>query len=351
MATSAAPIGDPAGPTTDPTGRYPTGTAGLVRDWDGHAWAGTLEPDPDAPAIANHGHGPLRTKRFWFAAIAVVVGCGLAAVAGAAGPSLRWLAGVAGAVAVAGTLLGLSAAVWHRLRLRQAIEATGWSVRALIGLGLVCGLVALGVALGVELFFSKVLGVEQLVVLFLAGPIEETAKLLLPVILFVALKPRLADPRVGFALVWVSATLFGFAEGIEYLLGLGGGERHEVPRTGEDTRAASDAVLLVSRSVTELIHPLLTAGAAAVMWLGAWRGRALLAGGGLIAYLTAIALHSINDGVIGGLLQTAYPPLVLIVWPLWVVLIYQVFRVHTKELVPPGALEISPRRWRPSTRH
>lgn len=149
----------------------------------------------------------------------------------------------------------------------------------------------------------------------------------------------------------MSATLFGFAEGIEYLLDIGGTERQEGPRAGEETRAATGAVLLISRAVTELIHPLLTAGAAAAMWLGAWRGRALLAGGGLLAYLTAIALHSINDGVIGGLVQTAYPAAMLIVWPLWVVLIYQVFRVHTKELVPPDSLEVSPRRWRPSTRH
>ena len=119
---------------------------------------------------------------------------------------------------------------------------------------------------------------------------------------------------------------------------------------GADTRAASDAVLLISRSVTELIHPLLTAGAAAAMWLGAWRGRGLLAGGGLIAYLTAIALHSINDGVIGGVLQPAYPAAMLIVWPLWIVLIYQVFRLHSRELVPPASLQISPRRWRPKTK-
>lgn len=125
MTTPPTPAGDPANRTAVPAGLYPSGTAGLSRDWDGHAWAPRVQPDPDATAIADHGHGPLRTKRFWIAATAVMIGCALAAVAGAGGPALAWLAGVAGAVAVAGTLLGLSAAVWHRLRLRQAIEADG----------------------------------------------------------------------------------------------------------------------------------------------------------------------------------------------------------------------------------
>ena len=75
--------------------------------------------------------------------------------------------------------------------------------------------------------------------------------------------------------------------------------------------------------------------------------RVLLAGGGLVAFLTAIALHSINDGAIGGLLQEVLPRATLIVWPLWVVLIYQVFRIHTRELVPPSAIGTSPVRWRP----
>lgn len=325
-------------------GRFPTGRQGLARDWDGHAWAPHPVPDPTAPEIAKGGRALLRTARFWVAVGLVLSGAAVAALASDQTAPDAWLAALGGAIACGGALIAMTLAVWQRLRIRAALDALGIHRYALIGLGVVSGVVAVVVAFTVEISIARFLGAGPITSLFLAGPIEESAKLLLPVIFFYATRKRLADPRVTFAIVWICGVVFGIFEGAEYLFGYEQGRPHAESHLASTGGAG---VLTISRTFTEMLHPLLTGGAAAVMWLGAWRGRRLLVGSGLIAYLTAVALHSINDGVIGGLLREISTGLSLALWPVWLVLVYQVFRRHARELVPPSMIAECQHRWRP----
>lgn len=325
-------------------GRFPTGRVGLARDWDGHAWAVEPVADPSAPEIPSGGRSFLRTARFWLAVLAVVAGYVLAWIAADEIAPNRPLIALGGALACGGALLAMTFAIWRRLRLSDAIAAAGQRQGRVILLGLASGLVALVVALALETLV-EVLGGGPILVLFLAGPIEESGKLLLPVIIFFAARKRLADPRVAFAVVWVSAAVFGVVEGVKYLYGFGAESQLGVEEQLADAGAASGLVL--TRTFVEMLHPVWTAAAAAVMWIGAWRGRALLTGAGLVAFLTAVALHSINDGVIGGLLREVSILASSALWPVWFVVCYQVFRRHARELLPPSRVADSQRRWRP----
>ena len=328
----------------DTAGRFPTGRQGVARDWDGHAWAPESISDPTAPEIGNGGRSFLRTARFWIAVGLVLVGAALAALASDPTSPDVWLAALGGGIACGGALIAMTFAVWQRLRIRAALDALGINRHALIGLGIASGVVAVVVAFTVEISIARFLGAGPITSLFLAGPIEESAKLLLPVIFFYATRKRLGDPRAAFAIVWICGVVFGIFEGASTCSAIEQGRPHAESHLAS---AGGAGILTVSRTFTEMLHPLLTGGAAAAMWLGAWRGHRLLVGSGLIAYLTAVGLHSINDGVIGGLLHDVSTGLSLALWPVWLVLVYQVFRLHARELVPPSMIAECQRRWRP----
>ena len=331
----------------DAPGTYPTGRAGLARSWDGHAWALAPVVDPDAAALAQPAH-PLRlTWRFWAAVAALVVGVVVAAVGGAQPEPLRaTLLVVAAVVSTGGALLALTASVWRRLRISDTLVERGWSRWRLVGLGAASGALAVGIALGVELSLGSVFGRDSVTVLFLAGPVEETAKLVLPVVLLVAMKDRLADPRVGFALVWVSGAVFGLVEGVEYVAGLGPKSAH-VP-TGEMASAVQAAAMTAVRTLVELMHPMLTAAAGAALWLGLWRTGRLLTRTGVLGFVVAVLLHSINDGVLGGWAAHVSAGLSLGGSPVMLLVIYAVLRSRSRELVPPSRVSDQPRRWRPA---
>lgn len=60
---------------------------------------------------------------------------------------------------------------------------------------------------------------------------------------------------------------------------------------------------VVNRAVVELMHPVLTAGAAGIIWVAAnTRTRGAAIGIGIAAYVGAAVLHGLNDSV-GGLLH------------------------------------------------
>lgn len=356
MTSSLPPVADPvtgpfpaAVPISDGPGTYPTGQSGLVRAWDGHAWAPAPEPGSQAPPFPTPRHSLRPTRRFWAAVAALVLGVAVAAVGSAQSNEVvrTALLVVAALVASGGALLALSRSVWHRLRLADALADNGWSLRRLAGLGVASGVLAVGIALGLELTAGQVLGRDSVAVLFLAGPIEETAKLALPVVLLLTLRGALADPRVGFALVWVSGTTFGLLEGVEYVAGLGPKSAHVA--TGELATVVGASAMTAIRTLVELMHPMLTAAAAATLWLGLWRHGRLLLRAGVLAYLLAALLHGVNDGVLGGWLHEVSALLSLAGSPLMLLLIYAVLRSRSRELVPPSRLADLPVRWRPRT--
>jgi len=152
------------------------------------------------------------------------------------------------------------------------------------------------------------------------GPIEEGVKLLLPVLLllFVA---RFRDPKLGFWLVVATGSAFGIIEGLGYVLGDVLAFLKSGDGVGDHVIAA--VVGTLNRAGIELLHPLLTAGAAGIIWLAAAnrpRGQAVLIG--IAGYLGAAALHSFNDVVLGGYLREANVLLAITVAYVFVVAVY-----------------------------
>ncbi len=157
----------------------------------------------------------------------------------------------------------------------------------------------------------------------LAGPAEETGKLLVPVILWTRGRFRL--PREGYLLVLISACGFGVIEGFEYAFG---------PDNWQP-----------SRPLLEILHPLLTGFVAAVAWQAAWKGKTIFTGAAFGAWMIAMAAHSTNDFIVFD--KSAVKALSGI--SIAVVIVMYLLQKHSaRQLVPPDKVgEVSPR-WRPA---
>ncbi|MFN8126612.1 MAG: hypothetical protein U0R64_08925 [Candidatus Nanopelagicales bacterium] len=189
-----------------PAGAYPTGRVGVARHWDGHAWSGPAIPDDAAPAFPWHRRPwalpahPL----FWLTVGGIAVGCGLAMWAIHGGGTA--VLAVAGLFGSGGPMAAFVLFVARRLRLPQVIGVGEWVLWAVLG-----AVVAGPLAYVLEGWLPNQ-GAWQ----GLAGPIEETSKILVPVVLF--LVGRYRDPRAGVALAVGIGAIFGVAEGIEYVI-------------------------------------------------------------------------------------------------------------------------------------
>lgn len=156
----------------------------------------------------------------------------------------------------------------------------------------------------------------------LAGPIEEGAKLLLPVLLLI-FSARMRDPRRGFWMALVAASVFGVLEGVGYISQAIMATIQSGAATGAAEHGALVAIAMLDRGMVELMHPVLTAGAAGIIWFAAHtrtRGTAFLIG--LLAYLGAAALHGFNDAVISGLLSPINPWIGALVAYLFIALLF-----------------------------
>ena len=168
---------------------------------------------------------------------------------------------------------------------------------------------------------------------------EETAKILVPVILY--LIGRYRDPRAGIALALVSGAVFGLCEEVSYLL-----------RQADLTQLVSgseihlpDVLDMLFRPFVEPFHVVLTGFIAAVAWRAGWvRGRfwpALLG-----AWLLAALLHSGYDVIDGFSRQL---PLTEVLSPAIILITYfVVFLGSARQLPPPAALTANPPAWRPT---
>ncbi len=312
MTTSAA---------SPPAASYPSGHAGIDRAWDGEAWTGPAITNPDAPALhALRSLGrTLRRLPVWIAVAGIFIGLALSAIGVSGKTHNTPVLLVAGFVATGGPILALILGVHRRLGIGSlpARQAT------LAGLG--SAVVAMGVAYSLETWLTPVLGGKTGApsegLLLLAGPIEEGAKLLVPVILLVAGVGFVRTPRLGVWAVLLSSGLFGAFEGALYAANLGGartsdtGEKlAEALKLSTDSgNVAAELMSLSSRIWVELGHPIWTTGAAVLIWLAVHNGRKALSVVTLIDYLAAAALHSFNDGVLT-LLPSTLPVLGSIVW-------------------------------------
>ena len=126
---------------------------------------------------------------------------------------------------------------------------------------------------------------------------EETAKILIPVILYLAGKYR--DPRAGIALALISGAVFGLCEEVSYVV-----RQADLTQLISGSEIHLPEVLnMLFRPFVELFHVVLTGFIVAVAWRAGWvRGKfwpALIG-----AWLLAAALHSGYD-VIDGLSEQA----------------------------------------------
>lgn len=340
MPTPSAPATNP--PTqgnVSPRGTYPYGVTGKVAEWDSHAWTGEVHDDTDRQSVVGpwHRHPLGVLKRLWFwlflAGLPLTIipayvsatenSAHLAALFGFAGYTILMVAGV---LIISG-----------QLRTRQVAHL--WQ---LVVLGLCSGLAASLVAPAIEGRESASIG------LWLAGPIEETLKLLVPFGLLVFGGVRFRDPRAGLLMVMISGAVFGWTEVYGYL---GEAKGYEI------------FAVAVGRSFGEWFHIWLTGFAAAVIWLAAWRaGRAWTYAGG-VAWVIIMAVHSLNDGISGLLGGTSKADLnpdyttLAQAWPsVWqnlltsvvtVVVLYYLCRYSARELVPPDAVDGNAPGWRP----
>jgi hypothetical protein len=130
------------------------------------------------------------------------------------------------------------------------------------------------------------------------GLVEEFLKLLLPIVLLLSSRTY-RSPRLGAWLVLVAAAWLGFLEGVSYII-------TSLDPILDGGPAPSDAPFvmmmdIVVRIIAEVSHPVITVGAAVIIWLAAKHlptGRAV--GFGVIAYLGAAAIHGLNDAVLDG---------------------------------------------------
>jgi RsiW-degrading membrane proteinase PrsW (M82 family) len=221
-------------------------------------------------------------------------------------------------------------------------------LRNLLIWGFVAGMVAIVLAEVVEPVLEPKLGLPFAADLWLSGPIEETCKLLVPFLLLAFGSKAFKDPRAGLLLVLMSGMVFGAVEGMGYI---------------GDPKGWLPLEMSIVRPVSELLQPFLTAFAAGVIWLAAWRtGRAVTAiGAG--AWVVAMAVHSFHDGI-GSAGQTSThdtglttvasvgDALVGSIYTflfslLITVLLFLLLRHSARELVPPNAIEDNAPHWRP----
>ncbi len=245
-----------------------------------------------------------------------------------------------------GACFGFTLIFWPHMQFRRLP-----SLGKLLAWGLLSGFVAVGLATGIEGYLEPDLKVPFAVDLWASGVIEETSKILVPILLWIFGKGLFRDPRAGFLLVLVSGSVFGAIEGAQYLLA--GGEN-------------SAPAMAVMRPVAEATHPVWTAIAATMIWFAAARLGRLVTWVGFVGWLMAAGLHSLHDGLLSfsasgtqndasaGIqlasvgVALASGAVVALYGALWLVIVYFVLKSYAaRELTPPTAISANPPGWRP----
>ena len=337
--TTTSPSAEP--PADRPAaGTYPTGYAGLARTWDGAAWAGDPVAASDAPELKlKHPIGHAFTRpSLYIAVVALLLGLGVTLVA--AGLGSPWLAGLGGAVVVAGPLVAVCLAVRSRLGIGAL------HVRSALPWGLLGGVFALAVSFFAERALAPLLPAGSMAS---AGVIEESTKLLIPFLLLVVGPAAFKDPRIGVWTAIIAGAAFGLGEGALYVSGALK-DLHATSLTAHDIikdDVLSAGYTYLTRVWEELGHVFWTGGAAALIWLGAHHRRRAFTGIGTLGLVVAMALHSINDTAIAQADVVLFG-IVPVLGIVWIVLSYVLWmRPRVRMLVPPDRLALSPKRWRP----
>ncbi len=255
----------------------------VERSWDGDVWLAESGPAPAGTRLPHHKRhlfGFLRGQG-WKLALSLVLCLGIAA---ALWSSDRHASVVSGAQillpvfslgATATTMLAFLYFVGRRVGFDRIARSRR---REIVIWGVASGVVGFAFAFGIEIGLPALFGgsAKDSGWSVLAGPAEETGKLLIPVILW--FRGRFRLPREGYLLVLVCACSFGVLEGFEYAFG---------PDNWQP-----------ARPLMELLHPMLTGFVAAVAWQAAWRRPSILTGAAIGAWVIAMLAHSTNDFIV-----------------------------------------------------
>jgi hypothetical protein len=335
--------GDEQFATLSPPGWFPYGALGKIAEWNGAIWTGAraLAPELPAPPKWRRPRSGGHLSWLWLLLTGQIF-CLLSALLGAATHESGWVwtcivgygVFMVGAMQLAGRFLR-----FDRLACR----------RNLVVMGVVSGIVASGAAIGLEFLATRHAGFDA--TLWLAGPIEELSKLLIPGLLLLFGPARFKDPRTGLFLVLCSAATFGALEGVVW-----------------ETRTNSmwlHVMLSLVRPGVELLHPFLTGFGAAVIWLAAARAGHMWTKVGTLALVLIVAVHSFHDGIADflpvpqGQKRNVIEPVVSASqallhglgtgvggWGLSLMFLV-LYRHAARELVTPSELATTPPRWRP----
>ncbi|OZC34025.1 PrsW family glutamic-type intramembrane protease [Gordonia polyisoprenivorans] len=327
-----------------PPGWYPYGAASTTAHWDGMGWTGESAPDSSVsspPAWHRRPWRFLTHQWFWWIVAGMVVAVGFGII-GNSGSGHWWV--WPAAIGVVLVMTGIVTLVAPHLRFTELNR-----LPLTIVVGVVSGAVALGVATAVEGLLEPHLHLPFAVDLWLSGPIEETCKIAVPLILLIFARSVFGDPRRGVLMVLISGSVFGIGEAIQYMGGGNGTNSH--------------LLQAVTRPLTEIGHPLWASIAAAAIWLAAHRSGRVITKVGFLGWLTAALLHSVHDGI-GSfgqhgskntvtdqdftLTDVVQEGVVLNVFSILVAVVsYLVLRHVLRELVPPTAIATNAPRWRP----
>jgi len=341
LAGGSAPpaAADAEGP--EPPGWYCFSDQPRLAEWDGTVWTGTTHVATAGPMLPGPPPAFAFLLQPWFRWMAVgqalVILPGL--LSGSTGNALwSWLSAI-------GYLAFLTGSVLLVTRFLELDQLDGMRLLTWIGIG--SGVVAFGVGFGLEILSDTAFA--RPTTLWLAGPIEEGGKLLVPFLLLVFGSRRFAVPRVGLYLVLVCGATVGVLEGVEYEA------RPDFPW--------AHLQMALLRPSAELLHVFVAGFAAAVIWLAAWRRGRALTGAGAVAFLVAAGIHSLHNGMITffhvdpkqfnatlarSLREAIDKGLVGAVPALLIAgLLYLLVRHGARELTGPGDIVPSPPPWRP----
>ena len=261
---------------SDPPGWYCYRAVPSLAEWDGTAWTGDTHFAARAPDLP--GPPPpfafLRQSWLWWLVVGQVLVIVPGVVSGTTGSAIWSWTSIVGYSAF---MVGTVKVMVRYLAIDRLPRLAGLTV-----IGVVCGAVGFAVAFGLESLTFHHIGVVA--TLWLTGPIEEGGKLLVPFALLAFGSSRFKDPLAGLYLVLVSGATTGAVEGAEWQA------RADYPWF--------HLQLALVRPAAELPHVFVTGFAGAVIWLAAWRRGRAVNGAGAVAFLIAVAIHSLHDGFI-----------------------------------------------------
>ncbi len=320
----------PARPLPAP-GHYPVpdhhGRRVVERGWDGEVWLPESRPAPEGtalPAYKRHFFGFLQ---HWKLLLAVLVPAAIASALWAGDTKADWVSGaqlLMPALAFLATTAVMVALVLFLSRRVDFDRIDAERRRIIIRWGVLSAVVGFVFAFAIELGVPELLGGDpkERGWSALAGPAEETGKLLIPVVLW--LRGHFRLPREGYLLVLATAGAFGAMESVEYALN----PDHWQP----------------ARLALELMHPLLTGFVAAVAWQAAYRRDSIFTGAAIGAWAIAMLAHSTNDLIVldkdaGGVLDFITITVVVVM--------YLLQKHSARQLVPPDNVGAVSPHWRP----